>query len=182
MKRWVLLVVLLATGCAPWVKTDSPVTSQSLQFQVTPPQGWMRRNSDSSFQITRDGLSLQTVVISRVGVNEEKQFAHTKRRVSAEMLPQEIAEVFIDDYQVDTAFPFEAVEENAPETISGKPGCRLRLAYRNKDGLRFRCQIYAFVSDGWFYWISYAAPARHYFDRDLPAVETMVRSFRLTRM
>lgn len=182
MKRLVLLLVLVTAGCAPWVKTDSPVTSGALEFQVDPPPGWMRRNSDKLFVITRDGLSLQTVVIARIKVSDEKQFKYTKRRVSAGMLPQEVAEVVLDDFQSDTAHPVDAVEENAPAEISGKPGCRLRLLYSTKGGLKYRCEIHAVLVGDWLYRIAYTAPVRYYFDRDLPAVQTMLKSFRLTRL
>jgi len=182
MRRLATVILLvLVTGCAPWVKTESPLTSSVQEFSVDPPQGWMRRNTDKVFLITREGIALQNVIITRTKVSDEKPFRYTQRRVTAGMLPQEIAEVVIDDFQSDADNPFESVEENAPVQVAGKPGCQVRLTYSTKDGLKYRCQIHAFLVDDWFYRITYTAPARYYFDKDLPAVQGMVQSLRLTR-
>jgi len=183
MKRLMLvLTLLIVTGCAPWVKTDGPFTSESKGFTVDPPRGWMRQNTDELFLITKDGLLLQKAVISRKNLADEKQFSHTRKRVTEGMLPQELAEVVIDDYQSDSDHPFEAVEENVPETVAGKPAFRIRLVYSTKDGLRYRCLIYGFIAGSWFYEIAYVAPARHYFDRDLAAVQNMVKSLSLAKL
>jgi len=174
-------MLLLVTGCAPWVKTAGPFTSESKGFTVNPPQGWMRQNTDELFLITKDGLLLQKVSISRKNISDEKQFLHTRKRVTNGMLPPELAEVVIDDYQSDSDHPFEEVEESIPETVGGKSAFRVRLVYSMKDGLRYRCLIYGFVDGSWFYEIIYVAPARHYFDRDLLAVQEMVKTFKLNK-
>jgi hypothetical protein len=181
-KLMLVLTLLLVTACAPWVKTDGPFTSESKGFTVDPPQGWMRRNTDELLLITKDGLLLQRAIISRKSLSDEKQFPYTRKRVTDGMLPQELAEVVIDDYQSDPDHPLEAVEENVPETVAGKPAFRVRLVYSTKDGLRYRCLTYGFIAGSWFYEIVYVAPARHYFDRDLAAVQAMVKSFRLTKL
>jgi len=177
-----VLMLLLVTGCAPWVKTDGPFTSVSKGFTVDPPQGWMRQNTDELLLVTKDGFLLQKIIISRKNLSDAKQFSYTKKRISDGMLPQELAEVVIDDYQSDPDHPFEAVEESVPETIAGKPAFRVRLVFSTKDGLKYRCLTYGFLADSWFYEIIYVAPARHYFDRDLAAVQSMVKSFRLTKL
>ncbi|HJV65487.1 MAG TPA: hypothetical protein VJ550_07140 [Geomonas sp.] len=179
MKRLLPVVVmtLLLAGCATWVKTEGRLTSAGQQFTVDPPQGWMRRNSDSLFVITRDGFPLQTILISRMKISEEKQFRHTTKRVTAGMLPNEIAEVIIDDFQSDPDRPVDAVEENVPADVGGKKGSLVRLAYTTKTGLKFRCQIYACLCGGWLYRVSYLAPARYYFDKDLPTVQNMMKTF-----
>jgi len=180
-KLLMVLTLLFVTGCAPWVKTDGPFTSNAGGFSVDLPQGWMRRNSDELLLLTRDGLLLQKFSISRKNIAEEKQFSHTRKRVSGDMLPQELAEVVIDDYQSDTDNPLETVEESVPETVAGTPGFRVRLVYSTRNGLRYRCLAYGFLAGNWFYEIVYVAPSRHYFDRDLTAAQGMVKSFQLTR-
>lgn len=176
-----VLIVLLLCSCTPWIKTAGNFVSESQDFAVDLPEGWMRRNIDKLFLITRDGAMLQKIVIFRKDVTEEKQFAYTKKRITLGMLPQEMAEVIIDDFQSDTNNPVEAVEENLPMTIAAEPGFRLRITYNTGSGLRYRHQVYGFISGRWFYQIIYVAPARHYFDKDLATVESMVKTFRLAR-
>jgi len=183
MKRIVSVVILLlVTGCAPWVRTEGPVAYDSQNFAVDPPQGWMRRNTDKLFLITRDGLALQAVLIERVNVSDQKQFKYTKKRVTSGMLPNELAETIIDDYQSDADSPLDAVEENAPAKVSDKPGCMVRLTFTNKAGLKYRCLIYGCLVGDWFYRVTYTAPARYYFDRDVAAVQEMMKSFKLTHL
>lgn len=173
------LLLLLTTACAPWVKTDAPFTSAAKDYSVEPPHGWNRRNTDEFLLVTRDGLQLQNMYITRKNITEEKQFPHTRKRITSGMLPHELAEVVIDNYQSDTDNPVEAIEENVPETISGKPAFRVRLVYGTKSGLRYRSEIYGLLNDNWFYEIVYIAPARHYFDRNLAEFQNMVKTFRL---
>jgi hypothetical protein len=180
-KLLILCAVLLMAGCAHWVKTEGPYTSDSQSFAVDPPQGWMRSNSDKMFLITRDGTLLQRIVISRIGLSDEKQFNATRKRVTGEMLPQEVAEIVADDIQSEKNITSVTVEETTPATISGKPGFRLQLVYSTKEGLRYRFICYGLVSGKYLYRIMYAAPVRYYFDRDLPAFEKVASSFKLTR-
>jgi hypothetical protein len=182
MKRVVLLlVVLVIAGCGPWLRTEGPYVSDSLNFAVDLPTGWMRQNNSNLLLITRDGVLLQKIVASRLEIGKEKQFAHTKKRVSAGMLPQEAADVVLDDFQSDQGIIGFAVEENAPATVGGVPGFKARFAYKTKDGLKYQCVYYGALSGGYLYSLFYAAPARHYYAADLDAFEQMVRTFRLLK-
>jgi hypothetical protein len=177
MKRVLLVMVLvLLGGCA----VTKPGT-ENRPFSVTQPPGWKEQRTNALMLVSKEYPALQNVEIARKGLQEEKQFSHTKRRVTAEMLPQELAEVVIDEFQSDQNFPVEAVEENEPAVIGGDPGFRVRLTYSTKSGLKYRTEIYGFVHDNWYYQITYSAPARYYFARDLPAVQEMVKSFTLSK-
>jgi hypothetical protein len=180
-KLLIVCVVVLMAGCAHWVKTEGPYTSDSLNFTVDPPQAWMRSNNDNPLLITRDGAMLQRIVISRIGFSDEKQFNATKKRVTPDMLPQELAEVVADNVQSEKNITSMTVEETTPATISGKPGFRLQLFYSTKEGLRYRFICYGLASGNYFYRVMYAAPVRHYFDKDLAAFEKVATSFKLTR-
>jgi len=180
-KLLIMGLLLLTTACAPWVKTDAPFIPAAKDYTVEPPHGWNRRNTDEFLLVTRDGLLLQKIHISRKNIGENEQFPHTRKRITSGMLPHELAEVAIDNYQSDTDNPVEAIEENVPETISGKPAFRVRLVYGTKSGLRYRSEIYGLLNDNWFYEIVYIAPARHYFDRNHADFQSMVKSFRLTQ-
>lgn len=179
MKRLLLLVLVLVFpgGCAT---TDTDTTSRP--FSMTQPPGWKEQRTKALMFISRESPALQNFEVSRRGLRDEKQqFAHTKRRVTAGMLPQELAEVVIDEYQSDSSFPVEAVEENAPATVAGNPAFRVRLTFNTSGGLKCRTEIYGFIAGDWYYQITYTAPARYYFARDLPAVQEMVKSFTLAK-
>jgi hypothetical protein len=180
-KLLILLTLLVIGGCGPWLRTEGPFVSAPLNFSVDPPQGWMRSNTDKYLLVTRDGVLLQKIVATRKSLDEEKQFRYTKKRVTSGMLPHEVAEIVLDDVQSDADnLNFEVVE-NAPATVAGKPGFKVVFTYRTKEGLKYRCMQYGLLWDNGLYSIFYIAPQRHYFDKDLPVFDNVVKSFKLTR-
>lgn len=178
-KALLLLVVLMTTGCGMWLRTESPYESTSLNMAVDLPSGWMRRNTGEYLLITKDGTDLQKIVAKRMLVAAEKQFAWTKKRVNSDMLPQEVVEVILDDFQSDQDLLGVEVKENAPATVGGVPGFKTRFAFRTKGGLQYQCLYYGALSKGYLYSLFYLAPVRHYFARDLESFENLARSFKL---
>ncbi len=177
MRRFILLVILFTTGCAVWIQAGGPYTSKSLNFSAELPQGWMRLNTTKHLLVTRDGVLLQNVIIERIAIDEE--FEHTKRKLSKEMLPQETAEVIIDNISSNQSVLNFEVLENSPAEISGFPGFRLVFMYKNEDGLRSKSIFYGFMKGEWFYSISYNSALRHYFEKDLETFEKVLNSFKL---
>lgn len=183
MRGYIVIMVLLGilAGCGPWVKTDGPLLLADQNFTVDLPAGWMRSNSSKYLLITRDGVLLQSIEGHRYDLAAEKQFAHTKKRLTRDMLPQEAAEVVVDDLQSDPDFVSFDLEGNEPATLGGNPGFKLRFSHTTKDGLPCRSVYYGMLSDGWYYVLSYSAPRRYYFDRDVNTFESVAKSFRLVK-
>lgn len=182
VKQWLLAAVLaLAAGCVslPWVPAEAQHTVRSGHFSVELPRGWMRWNHGPADEVlvTRDGELLQEILVERVPVDAELR--HTKKRLARGMLPQEAAEVIIDNYSSDRSNVDFEVKENSPARVAGFPGFRLTFAYRTRDGLRVKVVYYGFVKDDALYGLRYTAPQRYYFDRDLESFEKVLRSFRL---
>jgi hypothetical protein len=178
-KLLIVLVLLITAGCGPWVRTESTFTSDTQNFSATLPEGWMRRNTDKIFMITRDGVLLQRIVVTRLGLATGSQFEYTRKRLTSGMLPQEAAEIVLDDFQSNMDNLDVTVEENAPSTVAGKSGFKARFSFRTKEGLTYRCAYYGVISGEWFYGIYYLAPKRYYFDKDLGTFERMIASFKL---
>jgi hypothetical protein len=179
MKRlWMVAGLLLLAGCATWVAVGGPYESTSGRFAVELPQGWMRLNTGEYVLITRDGLMLQNIRIQRYLVDQPLQ--HTKKSFEKGMLPQEIAEVIVDDLSgTPQMLNFEVVE-NVPVDIGGNPGFRIVFTHNNKDGLKFRSVFCGFMKHEWVYNIQYSAAQRHYFEKDMETFQDVVVSFRLT--
>ena len=143
MKRCVLIVLLFVVGCAAWIKVGGLYKSKPHNFSVELPNGWMRLNTRDRLYITRDGVLLQNIMIERLNI--EKSLEHTKKKFSEDMLPQEVAEVVLDNIRSDqTVLNFEVVE-NIPARISGFPGFKVVFTYKNKDGLRLKSISYGFM-------------------------------------
>jgi len=180
MKKILLIIILmLPIGCAPWVQVGGLYKTESHNYSVELPQGWMRWNKGDHLLITRDGVLLQYIQIVRLNIDDPLK--HTKKKFSKSMLPQETAEVILDDIASNqTIGNFELIE-NVPIKISGIPGFKAVYTYKNKDGLKVKSIYYGFILDKWFYGLNYNAAQRYYFDKDIKTFEKVLDSFKLIK-
>jgi hypothetical protein len=179
MKRLFSILLALAVGCAPWTQVGGLHKNEKQNFSAELPQGWMKWNESDNLIITRDGLLLQYIQISRVSVNEPLK--NTKKKVTKGMMPHELAEVVIDDMASNQNVLDFQVLENSPIKISEIPGFRLVYTYKKEDGLRVKSIYCGCLSEEWLYAIVYTAPQRYYFDKDADTFEKVLASFRLKK-
>ncbi len=180
MKKILLIIIfMLAIGCAPWAQVGGLYKTESYSYSVDLPQGWMRWSKGNDLLITRDGVLLQNIQIIRL--NTEEPLKHTKKKFSKEMLPQEVAEVILDNIASNQGvLNFELIE-NGPIKISGVSGFKAIYTYKNKDGLKIKSVYCGLTADKWFYGINYNAPQRYYFDKDVKTFEKVLESFKLLK-
>jgi len=179
MKKILLLTLLLSIGCAPWVQVGGLYKMESHNYSVELPQGWMRWNQGDQLLITRDGVPLQNIQIIRRNIEEPLKY--TKRKLSKTMLPQEAAEVILDNVASNKDISDFGLVENTPLRVSGISGFKAIYSYKTKDGLKVKSVYCGFIQDQWFYGINYNAPERHYFDKDISTFENVLESFKLIK-
>jgi hypothetical protein len=175
------LIVILGCSVGPWVKAGGLYKSRYYNYSVELPEGWMRLNTDRSLLlITRDGIPLQSIGIKVLDINEELKY--TKKKLKKDMLPQEAAEIIIQNTSsTPTILNFEVLE-NSPTKLSGFPGFKLVTTNNDKYGLKSRSIFYGFIIDEWFYCIQYNAAQRYYFDKDIKTFEKVFESFKITQI
>ncbi len=184
MKKFFLFLIIFFAGCGPWIRTGGVFTSYTGNFQMELPEGWfMIGTSPHHLAITKDGFPLQVIHVMKFNINKT-EFKYTKKILKKNMLPNEAAEVVVDNMASNPQVLNLEVKENRATKISGYTGFRLYLSYRDKemDNLKMKRVFYGLVIDEWFYYISYTAPARYYFDRDLNTFEKIVKSFKITKV
>jgi hypothetical protein len=198
---WLVMVLVCLTGCAaPWTQVGGRLAAPSLNVEADLPQGWMqfnRANSeqarqlvmgelvgwtvadaapDSPLFITRDGALLQYINFQRLKVG--KDLEHTKKKFAQGLLPQEVAEVELDEVRSDPKVTNFELVENVPMQIDGRPGFKLVYTYRTKAGLELKRSHYGLLLGEWVYRMQYQAPAQYYFERDLETFERVRTSVR----
>ena len=174
-----IIILMLAMGCAPWAQVGGLYKTESHNYSVDLPQGWMRWNKGNDLLITRDGVLLQNIQIVRL--NTEEPLKHTKKKFLKGMLPQEVAEVVLDNIASNQeVLNFELIE-NSPLKISGNSGFKAVYTLKNKDGLKIKSIYCGFFMDKWFYGINYNAAQRYYFDKDVKTFEKVLESFKLLK-
>ena len=95
------------------------------------------------------------------------------------MLPQEVAEIVIQNFRSNPAIMNQQILENTPASIGGYPGFNIMVSFQTKDGLIKKSAIYGFLSGGSYYELNYEAPERYYFKKYLSDFESVKDSFKL---
>jgi hypothetical protein len=176
------IAVILFTGCetARWTATNGTYQpDRNPAYSVELPAGWMRHNQapPGGLLLTRDGFLLQQVTVEQRPLS--RAFPHTRRTVSASMLPQEVAGIVVDNLRGDADLLQFSLISDEPRTISGHPGFQVVYELATRDGLRVRGIEAGFIEGETFWSFSFQAPRRHYFDRYLPDFELILDTFEL---
>ena len=177
MKRLFFILLLLLPACAPWSRVNGPFEDPRHHFSVSIPDGWMKFNSDHHLLISRDGPFLQYILVESRDL--KSPFSHTMRKMQSGMLPQEAAQIILDDLKLDRAVRNLEVLENGPITIGRSEGFKILFTYRNTEGLTLKTVYLGFIKDRMFYSIRYTAAERYYFAKNVTTFQNVLASFKL---
>lgn len=180
-KLWpTLLLCLLLAGCNnAWVRVDSGgIDYKDAHYQLKLPLDWVRIVNNDTLVITRDGPDIQRIDIKFSP--HKKAFEKLKKESTTEMLPSELAELYIADFraQDQNGLPSLQVLSNEPATIAGNQGFQLHLQYTNAKGLEYEVLVKGFTTKDGFYVLRYAAPSLHFFERDKESYQRALNSFK----
>lgn len=177
MKNRLILLALIGmiAGCAGWKAVDGGIHSETYCVEV--PGGWMKFDAGAYVMISRDGPYLQYVLFQERPL--ERPFLYARKRLTAELLPQEAAQIIIDDLSSDPMVANFSVIENAPAVIDDYDGFRLLFRYRDQKGLTLKTAYYGFIHGPNYYSLRFTAPQRYYFDKDIEVFESMLLKFHL---
>jgi hypothetical protein len=179
------LAALLVTGCihdqAPWREVGGAYDSGNWfgpRISMPLPVDWMMLNHvEDGLLATRDGFNLQTIAIVRVDPGDP--LPHTKKKVVKGMRPNELAEVLLDDLRGGSGVNGFTVVDTRPVTIGGSPGFRAAVAFKDEWGMRVRAVVCGTIVGSRAFRISYLAPARHYFDKDLATFDAALAGIQI---
>lgn len=180
MTRRLAILLGLASLCAGCVHDNAPWRSAGGRYDsgnwfgprlsMPLPPDWMKRNFvEDGLIATRDGFNLQQISVSRV--DPGKPLPHTKKTVAKGMRPNELAEVLLDDLRASGRVHGLKVLETRPASLGGVPGFRTTVSFKDGWGLKMKAVIGGFIVEDRAFRITYVAPARYYFERDLATLE-----------
>jgi hypothetical protein len=150
----------------------------ALTFNAAVPEGWKQVPTDEAMMfITREGGYKQFVLIRERPLSEPFQFSQKAMRQG--MMPEEAAEIVINEILADTNIRNFSVTENIPARIAGNNGFRLGFVYTDAEGYVFKTLYYGFIKGDSFYNIRYGATEEEYFQKDLKTFEEVFKSFNL---
>lgn len=198
MKKYLVLVgmMFLMGGCAPtayWTLTDDVNrVAESKSFKITVPEGWVRTTKADTWErieidgalqtillesmtMTRDGTGIHAITVTRRYA--DNAFPTIKRKSMSNMLPLEVADLYVSELRKRTGLERLEVLSNKPAKVDGKDGFQMVMQYKSDDGLRIRIMSYGFVDQTGLYTINYRAPYLYYYGRDEKDFAEVVKSF-----
>jgi hypothetical protein len=150
----------------------------ALTFDVAVPEGWKQISTDDPMLfITRDGGYKQFVLIRERPLAQPFHF--TQKTLRQGMLPEEAAEIVVNEIISDSNIRNFSLLENIPARIAGNSGFRLMFVYTDGDGFVFKTVYYGFINGNTFYNLRYAATQEEYFQKDLKTFDEVFKSFKL---
>jgi hypothetical protein len=153
-------------------------SNQSLTFNAAIPEGWKKIHCDEPMLfMTREGGYKQFVLIRERPLIEPFQF--TQKSLRQGMLPEEAAEIVVNEMISDSNIHNFSLLENVPARIAGNSGFRLAFLYTDADGFVFKTIYYGFIRGDTFYNIRYGATKDEYFQKDLKTFQEVFESFKL---
>ena len=173
MKRYFYLLCLLLMGTTACVATRP----NDLLYSVNLPDQWRMVDSDDLFMLTKDGPSNQYILVQQRSI--EEPFTHTKRMFNKAMLPQEAAEVVLDEIASDRSVLNFHVIENTPAKLSRYEGFKVIFTYRTENGSAYKTIYYGFLKDHWFFSVRYNVSLNHESPQNLEAFQKVLDSFKL---
>lgn len=178
----VLMLALLTSACAPWsrVEPDNRAFEKRGDYTLEQPAGWVRRTADvNDLFLTRDGPALNLIVITRQP--HDRKLPRTKRETRPDMLPVELAELALAEWRSHDTTALLDVVANTPTLLDGLPAARIHIRYLNERGLPIERIMVARADARGRLSLLYEAPAIVYFERGLPAFESVLSSLRFVR-
>ncbi len=182
-----LLLVLLVTGCAPFVLVEPKRASIDDAFSVDPQIAWSRANPQEltkhgPAQIwTVDGFSLDQLALYP-GIADGQPLA--RQEDGQEKLPvfkqdmtgSEIMELFEATLVRASKTSLAETSNLRPAQFGGMNGFRFDLAFTLKDEVPRKGIVAGAIKDGKLYMIAYQGPRIFYFDKYEPVVERVIAS------
>jgi hypothetical protein len=179
MKRLLCLIFLFMASCASLGQPGNPSqSSSSCNFTLEFPKEWRKVTTGKYLMMTRDGAFSQYILVQQRHL--DRPFSHTKKKIDKDMLPQEAAQVILDEMTSDRAVLNLQVLENLPAAVNGYNGFRLVFTYQLKGAHKFKTLYYGFLQGEWFYSLRYNAADGRYSDKDVETFRQVLESFKIT--
>lgn len=169
--------MLLVSGCAGWTPSGGLYEDRARHFSVLLPDGWFMNDRDSALFLTRNGPELQYMFVQTQPLG--KPLIYTRKNLYAGMTGLEMAEYFLEHNSFNQRLGSMKASEISTGQMFGFPGFKMEGTYENTDGLTHGFIYYGFMTEELYYGVSYTAPERVYYNKDLEQFKQFFSSFRI---
>lgn len=174
---WVTLF-LFAAGCLACHHSSAPSRPTNYSFTIDVPEGW-RRIDRPYLLITKEGPFLQNIMVQTRHIS--RSFRYTQKKMRKGMLPEEAAQIIIDEYTSDQNIGNLKVLNNAPAQINGHNGFKILLTYLGPKENEFHTLYYGFIKADTYFNLRFSAGDSQYYQKDIETFNRMLNSFRVVK-
>lgn len=174
--------LFLAPAASAWKlaeETTPPVTSTKGDFQLTAPKDWKYDTGGGDILLSWMGTRLGSIQADFR--KHRKAFPVLKKDARPDQTPEELAEDFLADFRKSSGNMEVEQISSEPTDLGGQPAFRMVLAYRSAvdhGAVRYRQVVIGTVNAKGMVVLTYRAPVLHWFDTQLPAFESVAKSFK----
>ena len=108
-------------------------------FSIDIPEGWWRVKTDKYLVITKDGAFKHYIFIQERPLL--LPFKNTGKTLQPTHLPNEVAQIIVDELNADPNLTQLQMIENIPATVAGRPGFQLTFLYTDPLGISLKRYI-----------------------------------------
>lgn len=181
MRRLLLITILFLGGCATasfWTTLpQGQFQDKKSAFEASVPQGWMHLDMSPYFIITKDGTSLNLIMVVRQSVDVKSD--GSQKIFEKNMTPQELAEVEKSYLEADSDLLKLHFLKNELAHIDGHDTAFLEYKCVTDDGLILKGQVYTFLHGRQVYRIKYQAPEQYYFAKYYCDFDKFIKTFKI---
>ena len=168
----------VALLCVCFICSTGVFAADEFNFSIDMPDGWWRVKTDKYLVITKDGAFKHYILAQERPLS--KPFKNTGKILNKSHLPNEVAQIVIDEVSADPNLTKLQIIENNPSMVAGKKGFQLTLFYTDPAGIIFKTIYYGCVHGDYYYNLRYSASEEKYFNEDAWKIFSGVRkSFKI---
>ncbi len=176
--RIILLLVVLA-GCLACAHAGGFSKPASYSFTIDIPEGWRKIDNNRYLFVTKESPFLQYILVQNRPI--DRSFRNTKKKMQNGMLPEEAAQVIIDELTSDQNLMNLRILSNSPATIKEYDGFKILYTYSDTEGRTYKTLYYGFIKEDTFFNLRFSAADQIYFQRDIAAFRSILNSFHVVK-
>lgn len=172
------VIACLFTGCVvPWTyTTESMITNPYHSLSLKTPVNWYTRHSNKYTVFTRNGLSLESITISRLKWDDTLSNGYS---IPSNVLLHEIPEIILGEYCArDYAFNL-TIDENQIVIIDSLPVSRTSYRYTSPNSLTMSGIMYCIPFVNQIAVLSYEAETSNYYAKSIDGFISMINSMEI---
>ena len=175
---WIILFLFAAGGMA-CTHTGGLSKPASYSFTIDIPEGWRKIDNNRYLFVTKESPFLQYIMVQNRPIG--RSFRNTKKKIQKEMLPEEAAQIIIDELVSDQNLVNLRILNNTPATIKNYEGFTILYTYSDSEGQTYKTLYYGFIKEDTFFNLRFTAAARIYFQRDIGEFRSILNSFQIIK-